>query len=305
MAFDTLERTFGAWVCDRLKGGDATHAGPGSLGKPRVYGVMFTTEAVDIQITPEVFKEALASCGIQPAIVATPQNQGAPPGQATSNDAAVVTQMRSAGVTTVLCLCEHLDLQAMGQAADQQLYYPEWVTSTYILNDENVDNLKEGPPADQLAHLFGLSVLPMQRLFQDHPSTWADPSTPYESDLLEDVRDYEYHNLLLLASGIQMAGPDLTPANFEAGLQKAVFPNPDTGIHAGHVGFQGGSHAMTIDAAEIWWSNTEHGPYADEGAGTWCYVEHGARHSLASPWPAGDPFFHGPCDSGGQPAGGG
>ena len=305
MAFDTLERTYATWICDRLKGGNAVHAGAALAGKPRVYGLVFTTEAVDIPISPQLLKDSLASCGVQLAVVATPQNQTAGTGQGTANDAAVVTQLSSAHVTTVICLCEHSDLQAMGQAADQQIYFPEWVTTTYILNDQNVAEIKQGPPPDQLAHLFGLTVLPMQRLFQDHPSTWADPSTPYASDLIEDVRDYEYHNLLLIASGIQMAGPNLTPTNFEAGLQKAAFPNPDTGIHAGHVGFGGGSHAMTVDAAEFWWSNTEHGPYADEGAGTFCYVDHGARHSLADPWPAGDPFFTGACDSGSQSGGGG
>jgi hypothetical protein len=125
----------------------------------------------------------------------------------------------------------------------------------------------------------------------------------YTNDVVQVGREYEYRNLLLIASGIQMAGPDLTPKTFQQGLQRAIFPNPDTGIRAGHVGFAGGSHAMTVDAAEFWWSNTDPGPLPDESTGgTWCYVDHGARHSLADPWPAGDPFFREPCDSGDEPA---
>jgi hypothetical protein len=127
---------------------------------------------------------------------------------------------------------------------------------------------------------------------------------PYGSETDEVGRDYEYRNLLLIASGIQMAGPGLTPETFQAGLQRALFPNPDTGIMAGHVGFNGGSHAMTIDAAEYWWSNADRGPLPDESSGgAWCYVDHGRRHSLSNPWPiGGDPFFNQPCDAGNEPA---
>jgi hypothetical protein len=108
--------------------------------------------------------------------------------------------------------------------------------------------------------------------------------------------------MLLIASGIQMAGPKLTPATFEAGLQRAMFPNPDHPIKAGKVGFFGGSHAMTIDAAEIWWSASSPGPYPDASGGTYCYVDNGARHSIGTFPKGGDPFFNQPCDSGTRPA---
>src|SRR3979409_813463 len=105
-----------------------------------------------------------------------------------------------------------------------------------------------------------------------------------------------------MASGIQMAGPNLTPATFEPGLQRARFPNPDHPIMAGKVGFLGGSHSMTIDAAEIYWSSTATGPYPDATAGTFCYVDHGRRHSSGNFPVGGDPFFNPVCDSGQQPA---
>jgi hypothetical protein len=86
-------------------------------------------------------------------------------------------------------------------------------------------------------------------------------------------------------------------------LQGTIFPNsPTPAIKEGRVGFSGGSHTMTTDAAEWWWSTTDVGPLPDEKSkpGTFCYVDHGARRSLSSPWPAGDPFFQGPCDSGNE-----
>jgi len=109
-----------------------------------------------------------------------------------------------------------------------------------------------------------------------------------------------------LASGIQTAGPNLNAQTFAQGLQRAQFPNPDTGIKAGHVGFNAGNHSMTIDAAEWYWSATNPGPYPDEqSGGTYCYVDHGARHSLTNPFPPGDPLFNGACDTGAEPAGNG
>jgi hypothetical protein len=104
--------------------------------------------------------------------------------------------------------------------------------------------------------------------------------------------------MLLLASGIQMAGPNLTPRSFEHGLQTTTFPNPDNPNMEGKVGFLGDSYAMTVDGAEWWWSAASRSPYAGSSVGSICYVQGGARHELGG-WPAGgDPFFRLPCDSG-------
>jgi hypothetical protein len=99
-----------------------------------------------------------------------------------------------------------------------------------------------------------------------------------------------------------MAGPRLTPQTFSVQLQRTVFPNPVTPIHAGAVGFLGGSHSMTTDATEWWWSNTAVSPWTAQGDtqnGAICYVNHGARHGITD-WQPGQPdlFQQGPCDSG-------
>src|SRR5437868_1214001 len=44
-----------------------------------------------------------------------------------------------------------------------------------------------------------------------------------------------YRGVLMMAAGLQMAGPHLTPETFAAGLQKTVFPNPDTPLEEGKV----------------------------------------------------------------------
>jgi hypothetical protein len=105
-----------------------------------------------------------------------------------------------------------------------------------------------------------------------------------------------YRSLLLIASGIQMAGSKLTSQTFGSGLQSKPFPNPPDPGHSGAVGFLGPDHGMTNDAAEMWWSETATG--ADGATGGMCYVDGGARRTPGS-WPRGaDPFFTGPCKTG-------
>jgi hypothetical protein len=112
-----------------------------------------------------------------------------------------------------------------------------------------------------------------------------DEATFYHN---EDV----YWMLLLLGSGIQMAGPHLTPTTFEHALQTTTFPNPFSPDYEGKVGF-GNGFAMTEDAQAMWYSPTTPSPYPDMANGTWCYV--GTRYDLSN-WPATrQPMFQGPC----------
>ncbi|HXA29886.1 MAG TPA: hypothetical protein VN193_14190 [Candidatus Angelobacter sp.] len=304
MAQDTLQRTFAAWACARLAGGVAAHAGTGVQGKPRVYGLAFTTEAVDIPNDSSVFEQAVSStCGIQMAWIAKPTTGADSSAQSQQNAASAVLQFKAHNVTSVFFLGDRNYLGQLMQDADAQSYQPEWLVTNYNLFDNPNVRKVMNAPADQSSHMFGITTVPMQRQYQDLPSTWADPSQTYGNESTSTGYQEIYHQLLLLASGIQMAGPNLTPATFQSGMQTTTFPNsPAPPIMPGKVGFAGGSHTMTVDAAEWWWSNTDPGPLPDEKSqpGAFCYVDHGARRSLVNPWPSGDPFFHGPCDSGNE-----
>jgi hypothetical protein len=119
------------------------------------------------------------------------------------------------------------------------------------------------------------------------------------SDQTEYVEDLQYHSWLLLAAGIQMAGPDLTPATFEAGLERAAFPNPVSPLYEGAVGFNGGNHGMTLDSTVWWWNNAARSP----SAGSICYFNHGQRipNGAWTPMDGNTLLFPagGACDSGG------
>jgi hypothetical protein len=267
-----------------------------------VFGLVFNTEAVDIPNDDSVFRQTLSStCGIQPAYEGQTTTGADSTAQSQQNAASTVIQMKAHGVTSIFFLGDRTYLGQMMQDADAQSYQPEWLITNYDLFDNpNVRSVMNAP-ADQVSHMFGITTVPMERQYQDRPSTWADTSQTYGNESTTTGIQEIYHQLLLLASGIQMAGPNLKPDTFQSGLQGTTFPNsPVPPIMPGKVGFAGGSHAMTIDAAEWWWSTSDPGPLPDEKSkpGTFCYVDHGARHSLVNPWSSGDPFFQGPCDSG-------
>lgn len=311
MDFDSLLRTEGAWACARLAGGRALYAGDAATqAEPRKFGIIFDRGSAAQAGTTALLRQALNSCG---ADVDSFEDDYT--GQSGSDTGAQTTVLRfkSDHVTSIFCLCSIEQDTVYAGAATGMEYFPEWLLSSYATEDYNQD-IGLAWPSEQRAHAFGITVQPRQLRWADDPTAWAlvegSPTggwvtatgPPTNANEQPDTLHEAYRGLLILASGIQMAGPHLTPDTFAAALHRTVFPNPDTSIRAGHVSFLGGSYSMTVDAAEFWWSNSAPSPYgADDGSGSICYVDHGARHSIDS-WPRGGSlFFAGTCDSGANP----
>jgi hypothetical protein len=216
----------------------------------------------------------------------------------------MMLQMKGHNVTSIICLCNVLAVGLRAPHGTNEAYFPEWLLSTYAYGgDANFHVRNEGPGPAHLSHTFGITFQPRQVVPEQTPANWAlQEAAPSSADTQDGLsiynRNAQYRSLLLIASGIQLAGPVLTPGSFERGLQAAHFPNPGHPIMAGTVGFEGGSHAMTRDAAEFWWDVDDAGPYADDAPGTLCYVDAGKRRSAGSWARQGDPYFAPSCDSG-------
>jgi hypothetical protein len=310
MGADNVLANLGNWACSRLAGRVATHAGAGLTSEKRKFGVVFMKDWADNSLTSAPLDSQLARCGAGPSAERDFTFSGNPTadnvigGTVSPSDAtSTIVAMRRAGVTSVFCACESYNLGLLMRAASAQGYFPEWLVSTYIDLDlpSYVEEFGQDP-AEQLTHMFGLTANPRMVSMASTPGIQAveqeDPGYSIGANGAEAIL-LAYRPLLVLASGIQMAGPDLTAKSFAAGLAKTVFPNPQTSIMAGSVGFNtpGAEHSMTKDLAEFWWSNTASSPY-QSNSGTLCFVDGGARHSLGN-WPtAADPFFQGPCDTG-------
>ena len=309
MAFDDQETLLGQMACAQLAGANASHAGEADFtSQPRKFGIIIGGDPDEgsYHSDPAPIVNALARCGVTVPAAQIYDFHNNSKGDPRYCSAAEL-QMKNAGVTTVISVTEIADTAETAQLAAQGSYFPEWVVPTYSFEDIDwwIQNLD---PQNERQSFMGLSVNPKQVLPSDDPFfqalSQANPgAAPPPQSTYATYRDF-YHDMLLPASGIQMAGPDLTPQSFAHGLQTTRFPNPDTRIRAGHVGFGPGQYAMTIDAAEMWWSNGGTPPYSDETGGAWCYVNQGQRVALgAVPATRPDPFDTGACDSGSSPGG--
>jgi hypothetical protein len=300
-----------SWICAKLAHKPADYTQDLNLrGKTRKFGLLIM-DTVASRLNEAPLVEGLKACNDKLTVVkhlsqTTQRGSAASPPYSSDPDLqAAVLAFKDAGVTSLLCLCQ---VPTAGSAADYaatQNYYPEWPSASYLDWEILFVQQQNFQMAQQRANQYGLSFLPRLIRAADDPSIWAlreqDPNSytaSMDMSLTRQLLLHEtYRSLLLLASGIQMAGPILTPERFEAGLQRTRFPNPITSIHAGAVGFQAGSHAMTQDAAEYWWSNTSLPPYSGDAQGAWCYVDEGARRRPGQ-WSGQTNYQQGTCDSG-------
>ena len=315
MEADEQFANVGEWVCNRLAGKTAQYA-DGSDGatppqtistQPRKFGIMlapFTAVDPVARIDSlDPLRARLRACGAEvptDRVIINPVTANFDPSSAQN----AVLQMRSAGVTSVICLCNFFAFGSLQRGAEGSRYQPEWVTSTFGLNDVNSSfTLGAGPPG-QMQNTFGITFHPRIVNPLLNPYNVAvqegDPNVAPDTASTGEAKLEVYRALLLLASGIQMAGPDLNVQTFRDGLRRAAFPNPFFRTMAGAVDVRPNGYSLTADAAEWYFDPQARGPFTDSGAkaGTVCYLFGGKRRALGA-WPKGDaPFFTGPCDSG-------
>jgi hypothetical protein len=295
---DTILANTAQFICGKLADRPPRYAGAAQArAATRKFGVIYT-RAVDGTV-PDIkpLRNGLQACGQQ--LFEVRDDQSSDPSR---NGVNTMVSMQNAGVTSVLCLCNILDTRGVYMpAASGQGYQPEWVETSYINND--LDNSYGGgnAPPDQSSHVLGVTFRNKLLPRQDMPWYWAlreaDPNADPGAGTYYSANS-RYEQLLLLASGIQLAGPHLTPQSFAAGLQRARFPNPGaTGApyYQARVGFDGGRHTMMADAAMFWYDPSRPGTIDPSVPGAVCYVGHGRRYGLGQ-WGRSDPvFFAGSC----------
>lgn len=320
MASEDIFSRVGDWSCAQLVGrkaqwasGSTTSAGPALDATTRNFGIFLAPYVSDDPVTRRDALDGLVDrmrqCGAtipENQIIINPVGQTSPGvavDPASANNA--ILQMKQANVSSIICLCGTFPFGALARAASSNDYRPEWIGSTFGGLDQVVILELAAAPAEQLQRLFGLTFAPRQinPLLEPYNAAFqeGDPSMgPRTASTDYSNFTQVYRPLLMLVSGLQMAGPNLTPQTFLEGLRKTRFPNPVTQLQAGSVGLAPNGHSFTADAALWWWSNTAKGPYTDDaaGKGAICYADGGARRSLGS-WPKAEAkAFSGTCDAG-------
>jgi len=193
-----------------------------------------------------------------------------------SQAASIVSKLKADGVTTVACGCDPIFPVYLTQKADEQNYFPEWSVIGVALTDQDI----VGQLFDQKewSHAIGVTYLGKTIPYQATLGYAAYKSV--RSDEPATVVNLIYAQMYMLALGIQLAGPDLTPQNFQKGMQS--YPG-GTG-EFGTWGFPPGHFTPTLDGAEIYWDPNATSPYnGKQGA----YVFASARYRPGH-WPKGD-----------------
>jgi hypothetical protein len=196
-----------------------------------------------------------------------------------SNQAAnIIAKLQSEGVTTLICGCDPIIPVFLSGVAARQNYFPEFIiTGTALTDQDIVGQLWNQQFAD---HAFGIS--PNEAPV---PSTQTLGYAAYKtvrSDEPAFVVDLIYDQMAQMAIGIQMAGPDLTPQNFERGMQ--AYP-PSVGP-AGLWNFAPGNFTIGEDVREICWSPTAVSTYNQKvGA----YIQTSNQRWQAGQIPTGPP----------------
>jgi hypothetical protein len=287
---DEVQRGAADLVCSSLVDRPARYAGPDLRARERKFGV-FRGPGVDVS----QFKRLVARCGVDDVPVYDVRL-----GMTSETKEGTWLSARTDNVTSVLLFVtgDTYTQWALSSARDD--YQPELVTTGMGVHENEAQWMLAGRASDR-SRLFGVwgtnKLLPAS----DSPSHWAYREATGASDPnLTHLYNGAYHQLLVLASGIQMAGPHLTPESFARGLQKASFPNPGAGdapYYQARAGFGPGDYAMIDTFAAAWFNDSapSYGGIGVSQRGGWCYVRHGRRWDHGA-WPDVSTEFHDPLN---------
>ncbi len=197
-----------------------------------------------------------------------------------SNQAAnVVARLKNDGITTILCGCDPVFPVFLTSKAAEQDYNPEWINLGTAGTD--LDIVGQLYNQEQWSRAFGVSHLGKQ-LPQRAGLGYAAYKT-VRQDEPAFANELIYSNMYMIALGIQLAGPNLTPETFEKGM----FTYPRQTGPFGTWTFGPNDYTPPFDTRYIWWDPEKVSIFnGKKGA----YIEsYGGQRFAPGSIPAGDP----------------
>ncbi len=258
------------------------HAGdPALQSMDRKIGELYIDTGGDEQKNAATFKSDLQAKGIDLA-VQVPYTLD--PARLQEEAVTAISQLKSAGVTSVILVGDPIAPGSFTTEATNQGYSPEWVIGGSAL----MDTTAFGRSYDQTqwSHAFGISSLSARVSANSAPAInlykWYNGVEPPAFDTSQVL----YPQPSLFFAGLQGAGPSLTADTFRQGLfdQKPVgealtAPTITFGSTDLYPGL-GTDFNGIDDFTEIWWNPTATGPdeIRKEGTGMLAYVDGGKRY---------------------------
>jgi len=237
----SLAETIAEYLNKRVFGQPADHAGAGVNGKPRKVGLI-APDNPEYQQCVDAGEKIINAAGNKGRRYSYTLDLATLSDQANN----LAAKLKQDGITTVVLATDPLLPLLLTARMSQQAYYPEWVVTGTALTD--LDIVGQFYDQSQWRHAFGLSMLGEQ---QPQGASYAYAAAKSVDPDHEPVIGAEliYYFCYMVATGIQMAGPDLTPQTFAAGMR--AYPG-GTGP-AGTWGYPKGEFSPYRDAREIWW----------------------------------------------------
>jgi hypothetical protein len=190
----------------------------------------------------------------------------------TDESANIIAQMKTSGVTTVLCACDPIVTIFLSNSAQGQSYGPEWFTTDFG------DPIGRENNQDQWAHaITGGGTYPVKaqseayKIFKLAAGANAEPQEQYYP--------LAYYMASYVFGALQRAGPNLNPLTFQQG----VFSMPRTA--RGDVGiWSGGPEAYDpITETQIGYWDPNATSTFDGQKGAWLSCDGGKWFTLNDP----------------------
>jgi hypothetical protein len=243
----------GQMICRSLAGKPGRHA-TAYTATTRKFAIVIPSEATTggPLVGLGQLKSALASCGLNPPVVEYHPEDSSGGGDVQAQ----FVQLRSQGVTSLI-FWPPVQQQTGDprRAASNIGWNPEWVLvgwSAWCAALQTYYGPAQSAAAFGVGGFNKLNQLEQTPWFQSYLA--AAGHAPAARSMYDNGNAF-YHELLLLASGVQMAGPHLTPESFAKALHNTEFPNPGAGAapsYQARVGFPGSSVSMVSDYAGFW-----------------------------------------------------
>ncbi len=268
------------WTTKRLRNKPVCCAGDEYNGRPRKYAAL-APENAEYQESVNALLERMNKAGMKVDLnVKYKIDVNSMPNQASN----IVAQLKDAGITSILCGCDPIMLAVgLSPKSNEQNYFPEWLTAGLAFVDQDiVAQLIDGR---QWKHAFGIAYNAQnERLGASYAYNAYKAVQPNDEPAF-GVEIY-YAQLYVLAIGLHMAGPNLTPESFEAGM----FNYPGGTGPLGSWAFDPGDWTTTDDFREVWWDPERTSPQNGQ-PGAWVELNGGKRYFPDQLYEGDAPYF--------------
>ena len=281
---------YASFVCQKMSGKPTSFSDPGINGKPRKYGLMYTTDSghPELREFKDNVKRQLLQCGITFSAEATFPTTGqvaAASDQTQTYPSTNMARFKSAGITTIIWAGGIETLQS--GAANNIQYHPEWVLAGdgAYSDGYGTNSFQNGPEWDHAWVITFETYTPDQHnrlCYQAYKA--VDPSRATDTDI-ENSCDF-YDNLRQLFTGIQVAGPRLGPTSVDEGFH-AIPSQASLDPRVPACFYLPGDYTCIKDGVAEWWDSTGTVPGGSRPTGCWRAAQYGTRF-LTNQWPAGD-----------------